>query len=331
MRHITQVLSFSVFQILTFRENDQHTKINTVPTPKSSIMSKKVVFRFLLVCLIGISELWVSVDAHTRRRMFSMIKAKGKMLRTPTCLTATTILTSESILLASRLLKVTSTKIIVGVNASVFFLWLLSRTSAAVFRWMSRHFLLPYNKNQLGVNPHTLITSTFSHINFWHIFSNMFALLMFGEQLEPRMRHRTYVYLYVISGLMANVGDVVFFYQPERQAFVSLGASGAICAIEMFFCLKFPNVRFYFFDEALSARWTVLLWFLKDLGKIGSESNVGHSAHVAGYVFGAFSFLVMNGSMWRQSLLSVQARRGLKRQFRRWNRQFRRWRRRALY
>lgn len=292
-------------------------------------MSKRLCCRFLLIFLVGISEIWVPVGAHTRG-LFSTTKATtGKILRrTPTCLTATTILTSESIVLASRLLKVSCTHTIVGVNASVFGVWLLSRTSTPLHRWMLRHFLLSHNKNLSRANRHTLITSTFSHRSLQHIFSNMLALLTFGGQLEPRMRRRTYVYLYVISGFMANVVDRAFFYQPERKVMGSLGASGAISAIQMFFCLKFPRVRFYVFGEALSAPWAGLVWLLQDLGSIGSESNVGHGAHVGGYLFGAFSFLLLHhASLWRQPhLLAIQAR-GLKRHFRRWNRQFRRWRR----
>jgi len=71
-----------------------------------------------------------------------------------------------------------------------------------------------------------LITPIFLHANFFHLFSNMFALLIFGATIETNFKISKIQYLsiYFTSGLIGNIFSL--FLLPIDS--ISLGASGAI-------------------------------------------------------------------------------------------------------
>ena len=69
-----------------------------------------------------------------------------------------------------------------------------------------------------------LLTSTFTHVEVWHIGFNMLALWVLGPQLELAVGRARFLALYLLSGLAGSL--VVYWLAPEYQA--TLGASGAI-------------------------------------------------------------------------------------------------------
>ena len=69
-----------------------------------------------------------------------------------------------------------------------------------------------------------LLTSTFTHIELWHIGFNMLALWVLGPQLEVALGRARFLALYLGAGLAGSVS--VFWLSSEHQ--VTLGASGAI-------------------------------------------------------------------------------------------------------
>jgi rhomboid protease GluP len=69
-----------------------------------------------------------------------------------------------------------------------------------------------------------LFTSMFVHFGFLHIIFNMFALYYFGRLNETAFSTRSYLMIYLGSGLLGNV--VSLYMLPS--ATLSGGASGAI-------------------------------------------------------------------------------------------------------
>lgn len=69
-----------------------------------------------------------------------------------------------------------------------------------------------------------LLTSTFTHVEIWHIAFNMFALYVLGPQLEMIIGRARFLALYLLSGLAGSA--LVYWAAPEYQP--TLGASGAI-------------------------------------------------------------------------------------------------------
>lgn len=71
---------------------------------------------------------------------------------------------------------------LIGVNALVFAAWQLEASRG----FMTRHFMCSLNRIK-ELQFHTLVTCTFSHIQFGHLAVNMLALFFFGRSLARVM------------------------------------------------------------------------------------------------------------------------------------------------
>lgn len=72
-----------------------------------------------------------------------------------------------------------------------------------------------------------LITPIFLHAGLMHLFFNMFALFVFGPELEQLIGRMRFLTLYLLAGIFANIAT--FFIHDYSYAHV--GASGAIFGI----------------------------------------------------------------------------------------------------
>jgi membrane associated rhomboid family serine protease len=88
----------------------------------------------------------------------------------------------------------------------------------------------------------TLITSMFMHGGFAHLGGNMLYLWIFGDNLEDRLGHATYLLFYLSCGVIASLTHVFTDYLfGENHLIPSLGASGAISGIMGGYLLLFPT------------------------------------------------------------------------------------------
>ena len=168
--------------------------------------------------------------------------------------------------------------------------------------------------------PWQIITHMFMHGGLGHLFFNMFALYMFGSQLERLWGPKRFLNYYIISGLGGFFLHEFFigldFYQtygpffPSRSQLVPSGmsdmqavyileatfgrvvaASGAVFGILLAFGLLFPNTRLMllFPPIPIKAKYFVMGYGLIELGLAldnGSGDNVAHFAHLGGMLFG---------------------------------------------
>ncbi|WP_020386681.1 rhomboid family intramembrane serine protease [Kribbella catacumbae] len=75
--------------------------------------------------------------------------------------------------------------------------------------------------------PWRLITSAFTHVQIFHIFSNLFMLWMLGPQLEQMLGRLRFAVLYLVSGL----GGGVAVWLISAPGGATLGASGAVLGL----------------------------------------------------------------------------------------------------
>ena len=120
----------------------------------------------------------------------------------------------------------------------------------------------------------------------FHILFNMFALFVFGRNLEERYGQRELLVFYlteiILGGLLwsgwmlASGGKVVL-----------IGASGGVYAIAILYCLCFPNHLLLLFGVIPVRAWLVgiMMVVLDQLIGLLAEDNVAHSVHLAGAAF----------------------------------------------
>jgi membrane associated rhomboid family serine protease len=116
-----------------------------------------------------------------------------------------------------------------------------------------------------------------------HIFFNMFALWMFGGQLEQLWGTRRFLRFYLTCGVGA--GLVILLWNsliPSNFGVPTLGASGAIYGVLMAFSLTWPDrtIMLLFPPIPIKAIWFIPVLFLLQVGFGGG--NISHAGHLGG-------------------------------------------------
>jgi membrane associated rhomboid family serine protease len=182
--------------------------------------------------------------------------------------------------------------------------FLVTYIPAQVFRWalpFALFGLRPYD-----VTHHLFLwqvaTYLFLHGGWFHVIFNLFALWMFGTDLERLWGSRQFLFYYFLTGIGAGLFNVAL--EPSSIN-LTIGCSGAIYGLLLAFGLIFPDrpIFLYFFIP-IKAKWFVaimgLIEFVSSLSTPGS--GVSHVAHLGGMLFG---FLYLRG---RGLPFSLQAR-----------------------
>ncbi len=131
-----------------------------------------------------------------------------------------------------------------------------------------------------------LVTYMFLHGGFLHVAFNMFALWMFGSQIERVWGTREFVKYYFITGIGAGLINVAF---NTGSIIPTIGASGAIFGLLLAYGILFPNnvILLYFFIP-LKAKYFVMLFagieFL--MARSYTADGVAHWAHLGGMAVG---------------------------------------------
>ncbi len=159
------------------------------------------------------------------------------------------------------------------------------------------------------------VTYLFLHGGFFHIVFNLFALWMFGADLERMWGPRRFLQYFFLTGIGAAVFDVLL--QPSMTV-PTIGNSGAVYGILLAFGLLFPDRPIYLWLLIpVKAKWFVLamgmIEFVSSFSHPGS--TISHIAHLGGMLVG-FLYLRGGGLSYRMQLRYNEWRRArLRRKF----------------
>ncbi|MGI9174259.1 MAG: rhomboid family intramembrane serine protease [Rhodothermales bacterium] len=148
-----------------------------------------------------------------------------------------------------------------------------------------------------GFWPWQLVTYAFLHGNFSHLLFNMFALWMFGVQIENVWGSRRFAIFYFFCVIGAGLVQAFVMWGAPIP---TVGASGGVFGILLAFGMMFPNQPIYlYFLVPIKAKWLVIGYGALELFSAitGTQAGVANAAHVAGMVFG---FLLIQ--YWRGKL-----------------------------
>lgn len=131
-----------------------------------------------------------------------------------------------------------------------------------------------------------LFTYAFLHGGIFHLFFNMFALWMFGCELERHWGTRVFVKYALVTGIGAGISTVIV---SPNLGVPTIGASGLVYGILLAYGLLFPNRLIYlYFLFPIKAKYFVLIFGALELyaSWLGSSDNIAHLAHLGGMLFG---------------------------------------------
>lgn len=150
---------------------------------------------------------------------------------------------------------------------------------------IEKHFALSY----FGVFEQGKVWQLFSymflHGGFGHIFWNMFALWMFGTELEHEWGTREFLKYYFLTGIGAGLLNI--FLSDPRVA--TVGASGALYGVFAAYLVMWPN-RIIYLNFLFPVKAKYLIGFLALISLFSTinpgQSFIAHAAHLGGFVVG---------------------------------------------
>lgn len=138
--------------------------------------------------------------------------------------------------------------------------------------------------------PWQLVTYAFLHGGLWHIAGNMFALYIFGPDVELLIGSRRFTLYYFVCVIGAALTQLFVMAEIHPSPYPTLGASGGIFGILLFYGLAFPHRQLLLlFPPIPMPAWLfVTLYGVLELalGVFDTNQGVAHFAHLGGMAAG---------------------------------------------
>ena len=154
-----------------------------------------------------------------------------------------------------------------------------------------------------------LVTYAFAHDphGMGHIFWNMFSLWIFGRDVESTYGPKEFLRIYLVSSVLGGIVFAARGYFSVQAALPNvywptvIGASGAVTAITLLYCVNFPKrVLLLMFVLPVPA-WVVgcLVIIFNLVGASSPAGYVAHDVHLVGVVVaGCYYYFRWNFGRW---------------------------------
>ncbi len=155
-----------------------------------------------------------------------------------------------------------------------------------------------------------LLTYSVLHGGLLHLLTNMFAMWMFGSQIEHLWGSRLFGVYYLVCVVGAGLVQLVVatLAAVHGDVYPTIGASGGVFGVLLAFGMMFPNQRIVLLIPPIpmKAKWFLILYGAFELyaGITGTMSGVAHFAHLGGMLFGLVLILC-----WRRQMPWLRAER----------------------
>jgi membrane associated rhomboid family serine protease len=184
------------------------------------------------------------------------------------------------------------------INVAVFFLQMIANNllvgGKPLWYILNHWFALNPVGDAYNFQIWQLVTYQFMHGSFSHILFNMFALWMFGMEVENIWGSKKFLVYYLFCGITAGLAQL-FIAPLFSVPAVTIGASGAVFGVMIAFAMLFPDRYIYlYFLIPIKAKYLIGFLFILEIFWIGDAgSNVAHLAHLGGALAG-FLFIMFD-------------------------------------
>jgi len=173
------------------------------------------------------------------------------------------------------------------ITANVIVYLLQGLLGPVLIQWFA---LWPGHWSWILVTPWTLVSYSFLHGGLMHIAFNMFAIWMFGSDLERVWGPRRLAVAYFLGVVMGALAQIVVGEAFGGGGLPVIGASAGVFAVLLSYAIVFPDrrVMLLFPPIPMPARVFVALYGAIELilGVTGTASGVAHFAHLGGMLGG---------------------------------------------
>jgi hypothetical protein len=155
-----------------------------------------------------------------------------------------------------------------------------------IFPQISENFAL--TQSNVISQPWILITYIFLHGSFSHLFSNMFALFLFGSILEKVVGYKNFLKIFFTSGIISGIFSI-FFYNSV------IGASGAIFGVMGTLGILRSKMVVWTLGVPMYMIVAIIIYAVLDLAGVFYPDNIAHIGHLSALVYG-----IIIGFIWKE-------------------------------
>lgn len=156
-------------------------------------------------------------------------------------------------------------------------------------------FTLKTSPFEFLFSPWGVLTSIFSHFDFFHLLFNMLFLYFIGKIAEYYLGSKSIIILYITGGIIGGLIEILahtLFPNLNLLNSLVVGASGSIMAIFIAVSVYKPTTEVNLYGIfKVKIIWLALIYFILDLIKIGTPDGIAHLAHIGGAISG---FILLN-------------------------------------
>jgi len=146
-----------------------------------------------------------------------------------------------------------------------------------------------------------LLTSCFTHLDFGHVFSNMFTVYFLGRFLAqaPIVTPGRFLNIALGSGVAGSLGFLVNRWQKtqgsgQRDPVRGVGFSGAVMGISTVAACLAPTAKVHLYGIVPLPLWALVAGYAVYDGYYlnSNDTRIGHAGHLGGLVFGGVYYLL---------------------------------------
>ncbi|MFN5443362.1 MAG: rhomboid family intramembrane serine protease [Crocinitomicaceae bacterium] len=156
-------------------------------------------------------------------------------------------------------------------------------------------FTLKTSPFEFLFSPWGVLTSIFSHFDFFHLLFNILFLYFIGKIAEYYLGSKSIIILYITGGIIGGLIEILahtLFPNLNLLNSLVVGASGSIMAIFIAISVYKPTTEVNLYGIfKVKIIWLALVYFILDLIKIGTPDGIAHLAHIGGAITG---FILLN-------------------------------------
>ena len=146
-----------------------------------------------------------------------------------------------------------------------------------------------------GFVPYQYITYMFMHGGWWHLFFNMWSLMIFGNAVEQQVGTKRFVWYYLLCGIGAALVNQLITWIGIINPAQLVGASGAIYGVMAAAAYFFPNAKLFIIPIPFPIKLKYLVGFYTVCEMymgITSIDGVAHFAHLGGILVGLIILII---------------------------------------
>jgi membrane associated rhomboid family serine protease len=166
-----------------------------------------------------------------------------------------------------------------------------------------------FNKNEFHIGSiqsgekFRMFSSGFLHVDFQHLFFNMFTLYLFAPYVVYHFSTSYFLILYLGSLLSGSL--LTLYFHKNENYYRAVGASGAVTGIIYSAILIEPNMYMYGFIPGYVFGFLYLLASI--YGMKTKRDNIGHVAHFGGAIGGFAITLIREPQIVTEQTVTVIA------------------------